>query len=404
MSACDEIARDMATQEFHQDPYPLYARMRREHPVYRSCRGVWYLTRYADVDAALRDPRLSKDQERMRRWSARHAGAEDVARLRERFGRSMLHADPPDHTRLRKLVSKAFTARRMHDLRPRIEAITDELLDAAVAAGPSVDVVTALAYPLPITVICELLGVPRCDRHRIGTWSRQLVDQTEAVPAPEDLRRIEQAAEEFEDYLRDLIRRRRAEPTADIVSALVAVTERGGQLTEDELLSTCYLLIVAGHQTTVNLIGNGVLALLNDPDHLRRLRDDPTLICSGAEELLRYDSSVQTVTRIVVGQVEVSGRMLGDGELVSVVLGAANRDPDQFADPDRLDFHRADHRHVGFGNGPHFCLGAPLARLEVEIAIGKLLRRLPGVRLDTDALQWRPKPALRGLESLPLVY
>jgi cytochrome P450 len=404
MTACDEIAWEMATPEFHQNPYPLYARLRREYPVYRSSRGVWYLTRYADVDAALRDPRLSKDQERMRRWHARQTGTGDVARLRERFGRSMLHADPPDHTRLRKLASKAFTAQRIRDLRLRVEAVTDELLDTAVAAGRSMDVMAALAHPLPLTVICELLGVPLGDRHRVGTWSQQLVDQTEAVPAPEDLRRVEQAAEEFEDYLRDLLRRRRTQPADDIISALVARKERGDQLTEDELLSTCYLLLVAGHQTTVNVIGNGVLALLKDPAQLRRLRQDPALIGSAVEELLRYDSSVQTVTRIVVGEVEISGRTLGDGELVSVVLGAANRDPDRFADPDRLDVSRADHRHVGFGNGPHFCLGAPLARLEVEVAIGKLVRRLPGLRLDTDTLQWRPKPALRGLESLPIVY
>ncbi len=247
MTACDEIARGMATPEFHRDPYPLYARMRREHPVYRSSGGVWYLTRYADVDAALRDPRLSKDQARMRRWSARHTGAEDVARLRERFGRSMPHADPPDHTRLRTLVSKMFAARRMRDLRPRIEAIADGVLDDAVAAGrgSGIDVITALAHPLPITVICELVGVPLSDRDRIGAWSRQLVDQTEAVPAPEDLRRVERAADELEDSLRDLVRRRRADPTGDIVSALVGAMDRGAPLTEDELLSTCYLLIVA---------------------------------------------------------------------------------------------------------------------------------------------------------------
>jgi cytochrome P450 len=400
----DEITREMATPEFHQDPYPLYARMRREHPVYRSPQGTWYLTRYVDVNTALRDLRLSKDHARMRRWHARQTGREDLDRLRDRFGRSMLHADPPEHTRLRRLASKAFTARRTEGLRPRIEAIVDELLDAAVAAGPTMELIEALAYPLPITVICELVGVPPGDRDRVKTWSRQLVNQTEAVLTPDACQRIEQAAEEFEEYLRDLIDKRRAEPAEDILSALVTVAESGGQLTENELLSTCYLLLVAGHETTVNLIGNGMLALLRHPDQLRRLQQDPALIRSAVEELLRYDSSVQRVTRIVVGQIKIGEQTLGDGEFVSPVLAAANRDPDCFPDPNRLDLGRANNRHVSFGNGPHFCLGAPLARLEGEVAIGALVRRLPALRLDTDTIEWRPKPALRGLERLPVAY
>jgi cytochrome P450 len=400
----DQTSREMATPEFHQDPYPLYARMRREHPVYRSPEGIWYLTRYADVDAALRDPRLSKDHARMRRWYARQTGLQDPGRLRARFGRSMLHADPPDHTRLRKLANKAFTARRTQSLRPRIEAIVDELLDAAVAAGPPTDLMAALAYPLPITVICELFGVSPSDRDRVRTWSRQLANQADAVLTPDAVQRIEQAADEFEEYLRDLIDRRRAEPADDILSALVAVAQDGDQLTENELISTCYLLLVAGHETTVNLIGNGTLALLRHPDQLRRLQQDPTLIRSAVEELLRYDNSVQRVTRIVVGQVEIGGQILGDGEFVAVMLAAANRDPDCFPEPDRLDLGRTDNRHVSFGNGPHFCLGAPLARLEGEIAIGALVRRLPGMRLDTDTVRWRPKPAFRGLEALPVAY
>ncbi|MBV9164128.1 MAG: cytochrome P450 [Pseudonocardiales bacterium] len=400
----DDITREMATPEFHQDPYPLYERMRREHPVYRSSQGIWYLTRYADVDAALRDVRLSKDHARMRRWHARRTGREDLDRLRDRFGRSMLHADPPDHTRLRKLANKAFTARRTEGLRPRIRAIVDELLDAAVAAGPAMELIGALAYPLPITVICELVGVPPGDRHRVRTWSRQLVNQTEAALTPDDPQRIEQAADEFEEYLRNLIGRRRAEPANDILSSLVAVADSGARLTENELLSTCYLLLVAGHETTVNLIGNGTLALLRHPDQLRRLQQDPTLIRSAVEELLRYDNSVQKVTRIVVGQVALGGQTLNDGEFVSPVLAAANRDPDYFPDPDRLDLGRANNRHVSFGNGPHFCLGAPLARLEGEVALGALVRRLPALRLDTETIEWRPKPALRGLERLPVAY
>jgi cytochrome P450 len=404
----DEITRAMATAEFRQDPYPVYERIRREHPVYRSSQGIWYLTRYVDVDAALRDLRLSKDHAWMRRWYARQTGREDLDRLRDRFGRSMLHADPPDHTRLRKLANKAFVVRRTEGLRPRIEALVDELLDAAVAAGPAMELIGALAYPLPLTVICELVGVPPGDHHRIRTWSRQLVNQTKAVLTPDAgqpaCQHIEQAADEFEEYLRDLMGKRRAEPADDILSALVAVAESDDQLTDSELISTCYLLLVTGHETTANLIGNGTLALLRHPDQLRRLQQDPTLIRSAVEELLRYDSPVQKVTRIVVGQVEVGGQTLGAGEFVSPVLAAANRDPDCFPDPDRLDLGRADNRHLSFGNGPHFCLGAPLARLESEVAIGALVRRLPALRLDTDALEWRPKPAFRSLERLPVAY
>jgi cytochrome P450 len=399
----DEISREMATLEFHQNPYPLYARMRQNHPVYRSSEGIWYLTRYTNVDAAVRDPRLSKDHARMRDWHVRRTGRHDLGRLRDRFGRSMLHADPPQHSRLRKLANKAFTARRTEGLRPRIEAIVDDLLDVAVAAGPAMDLITALAYPLPITVICELFGVPPSDHDLVRAWCRQLVNQTEAVLIP-TFERIEQAADEFEEYLRHLIEKRRAEPANDILSALIAAVHSGDQLTENELISTCYLLLVAGHETTVNLIGNGTLALLRHPHQLRRLQQDPTLIRSAIEELLRYDNPVQRVTRIVVGQIKVGSYTIGDGELVSPVLAAANRDPDRFPNPDLLDLGRANNRHLSFGNGPHFCLGAPLARLEGEIAIGTLTRRLPALRLATKTITWRPKPALRGLEALPVTY
>ncbi|MGH3941027.1 MAG: cytochrome P450 [Pseudonocardiaceae bacterium] len=401
----DEITREMMTPEFRQDPYALWARLRREYPIYRSPEGVWYVTRYADVDAALRDLRLSKDRKRMRRWFAQ-AGTEELGRsqAQERLGLSMLHTDPPDHTRLRKLVNVAFTARRVQGLRPRIETMVDELLDTAVAAGPPTDLMAALAYPLPLTIICELVGVPLSDGERIMEWSRQLVNHTEGAPTPEVFQRVEQAAEEFVDYLQSLVRKRRAEPVDDILSALIAIQESGDHLTDDELLSTCYMLLVAGHETTANLIGNGMLALLRHPDQLRRLQQDPTLIRPAVEELLRYDSSVQRVTRIVVGQVRIGGQTLDDGEFVSLVLAAANRDPDQFPDPDRLDLGRADNRHLSFGSGPHFCLGARLARLESEIAIGALVRRMPALRLDTDAIEWRPKPALRGLERLIVAY
>jgi cytochrome P450 len=401
----DEITQAMTTPEFRENPYALYAQMRGEDPVYRSSQGLWYLTRYVDVEAALHDLRLSNDQDRLSYALAGRKGSlERLSRLGQRLGRTMINTDPPDHTRLRKLTNKAFTARRVQDLRPRIQAIVSELLDAAIAAGPTMDLITALAYPLPITVICELLGVPHRDRERVRAWSRRLVDQATPDLTEDGLARIEQAMEEFEDYLRDLIHQRRVTPADDILSALVTAQERGDQLSDDELLSTCFLLLVAGHETTVNLIGNGTLALLRHPDQLRRLQQDPTLIRSAVEELLRYDSPAQIVGRIVTERMQIGERMLSDGDLVFPVLGAANHDPDRFDDPDRLDLGRSNNRHVSFGNGPHFCLGAPLARLEAEIALSTLVRRVPALRLDTETPEWRPNPFLRGLETLPVAY
>lgn len=400
----DEITQAMTTPEFRQDPYQLYARMRREHPVYRNAQGIWYITRYADVEAALGDLRLSNDRERTARaFAARRDGMQCLSRLMRRLGRVMTNTDPPDHTRLRKLVNKAFTARRVQDLRPRIQAIVDELLDAAVAAGPGMDLIAALASPLPVTVICELFGIPHDDRERVSVWFGQLTNPTE------DFERAELTVQQFEDYLAGLIRMRRIEPSDDIISALVTAQERGDQLADDELLSTCFMLLTAGDVTTTNLIGNGTLALLRHPDQLRRLQQDPTLIRPAIDELVRYDTPTQIIIRVVARTTEIGGQTLGDGDLVYLVLAATNRDPDRFADPDQLDLCRVDNRHLSFGNGPHFCLGAPLARLEAEVAIGTLMRRLPALRLDTPrldtpAVQWSPNPMQRGLVRLPLAY
>lgn len=397
----DEITRAMATPDFRQDPYALYARMRSECPVYRNPDGVWYLTRYADVEAALGDLRLSNDRELMTRaLAARHEGMQRLSRLTRRLGQVMTNTDPPDHTRLRKLVNKAFTARRVASLRPRIQAIVDELLDAAIAAGPTMDLIATLASPLPTTVICELFGIPHSDREHVTVMFGQLSAPIEA----EGFDRVELAVERFEDYLGGLIRQRRVEPTDDIIGALVAVQESGSQLTDDELLSTCFMLLTAGDVTTTNLIGNGTLALLRHPDQLHRLQQAPTLIRSAVDELVRYDTPSQIIMRVVAETTRIGGQRLDEGDLVYLVLAATNRDPDRFADPDQLDLGRSDNRYLSFGNGPHFCLGAPLARLEAEVAIGTLVRRLPALRLDTPTVQWRPNPMQRGLVRLPLAY
>ncbi len=321
------------------------------------------------------------------------------------FGFAQDHANPPEHTRLRKLVNKAFTARRAQGLRPRIQAIVVGLLDAAVAAGPTMDLIAALASPLPSRVICELLGVPDSDQGRVIAWCHQLEDPTSTGLTPEGVEAmVESLIEELQDYLRDLIHRRRAEPADDLVGALVEAEEHGNRLSEDELLSACFVLLASGHETIMDLIGNGTLALLRHPAELHRLQRDPALIRSGLEELLRYDSPNQMVIRVVAGAVEIAGQTLNEGDLVYLVLAAANRDPDRFDDPDRLDLGRPDNRHLCFGNGPHFCLAAPLARLEGEVAIGVLVRRLPALRLATGPVEWRSNPALRGPVCLPVAY
>ncbi|MBV9164320.1 MAG: cytochrome P450 [Pseudonocardiales bacterium] len=400
-SGYDEVLLALTRPECHQDPHPFYAQMRRQHPVYCSTHGIWYLTRYADVEAAVQDARLSNDRERMTRALAARQGApQRLSRLTRRLGRVVSNTDPPDHTRLRKLINKAFTARRIHALRPGIQTIVDELLAAALAAGPTIDLIAALASPLPTTVICELFGIPPRDTDRVRAWFHQVRGPTTA----EDLHRVEQAVEQFEGYLADLIRQRRADPAEDILSALVAAQERGDQLTDDELLSTCFVLVTAGDQTTTNLIGNSMLALLRHPDQLRRLRQDPTLIRSAIHELARYDSPSHIIIRVVAEPTEIGGYRLAEGELVYLVLAAANRDPDRFPDPDQLDLSRSDNRHLSFGTGPRFCLGAPLARMQGEIAIGTLVQRLPALRLDTEAVQWQPNPMLRGPACLPLAY
>ncbi|MCX4587273.1 cytochrome P450 [Streptomyces sp. NBC_01481] len=398
--AVPDITAAMRTPEFLQDPYPLYARMRRECPVHRSPQGIWYLTRHAEVETALGDLRLSNDRERMTRsLTARDGRLRDLSRLTARLGRVMTNTDPPDHARLRKLVNKAFTARRVEGLRERIQQIVDGLLDRAVADGRSTDLIEAVAAPLPHTVTCELFGIPEADRGRVTLWFQRL------GLLGEDIEQAEAAVDQFEDYLMGLVRQRRATPGDDLISALVARQACGDHLTDEELLSTCFMLITAGDETSTHLIGNGTLALLRYPEQLALLRDRPELIRQAVEELVRYDTPTQSIVRVVAQDVTVGGRTLGTGDLVYLVLASANRDPDRFADPDRLDLVRPGNRHLSFGNGPHFCLGAPLARLQAEIAIGTVLRRLPGLCLDDSTpLAWHTNPLQRRLRALPLTY
>jgi cytochrome P450 PksS len=316
--------------------------------------------------------------------------------------RNMLDLDPPDHTRLRGLVHKAFTPRLVERMRERVASLAGELLDAALRRG-SFDLIRDYALPIPTTIIAEMLGVPAGDRQRFHRWSEVIVA---ASPSGPGMAKAIPSVFFFLRYIRRLVRARRAEPRDDLVSALAQAEEAGDQLSEDELLAMIFLLLVAGHETTVNLIGNGALALMKNPGQMERLRRDPTLVKTAIEELLRYESPVATATeRFAREDIPIAGVVIPRGELVYAVLASANRDPRQFPEADTLDVAREPNRHLAFGLGIHYCLGAPLARLEGEIAIAALLRRAPGLRLAVppEQLRWRRGLVLRGLQSLPVV-
>jgi cytochrome P450 len=392
-----ELLFNPLAPEFIADPYPFYHRLRAEDPVHQSPMGFWVLTRYDDVAGMLRDPRFGrKGFERLLAARFGEAG----------FDMSMLFRDPPDHTRLRTLVSKAFTPRVVEQMRSHIQQIVDGLLEAVQPKG-AMDVVADLAYPLPVTVICEMLGVPDDDRERFREWTVDIARSLDAIALPTGPEVIERglaARHALAGYFRILIAERRRQPRGDLLSELIAAEEQGDRLTEGELMATILLLFVAGHETTVNLIGNGTLALLRHPDQLRRLRDDPSLIPGAVEELLRYDGPVQRTGRSCSAEVELGGRTIPENSVVLGIIGAANRDPAVFPDPDRLDVARAENRHLAFGWGIHFCLGASLARLEGQIAFGTVLRRLPRLALATAAPEWRQASALRGLKALPVTF
>ena len=386
--------------EFVADPYPMYHRLRAEDPVHHSPLGFWVLTRYPDVMAMLRDPRLIKEP------IAAFVAARFGMAVPPGLGLSMLDRDPPDHTRLRGLVSKAFTPRALERLRPEIQQFVDGLLDEVGARG-SMDLIEEFAYPLPVRVICEMLGVPVKDHERFKAWGLDIARGLDAIMLPPDSevgKRSVSGRRALAEYFRKLIAERRAAPRDDMLSALIAAEEAGDKLNEEELLATCILLLVAGHETTVNLIGNGTLALLRHPDQLRKLRENPGLIGTAVEELLRFDGPVQRTARIPSEDITIGGQTIGKGEMVMPFLGAADRDPTQFPEPDLLDITRVDNRHIAFGMGIHFCLGAPLARMEGQIAINTLLARLPKVALATDRPQFRQSLTLRGLQALPVSF
>jgi len=379
------------------DPYPLFHRLRTEDPVHwEADLEFWALTRYADALYALREDSLLS--------SAIHDSPRPGG-VGLSSARWFVFLDPPRHTRLRALVHSAFTPQVVEGLRARIQAIVDELLDRAAEAG-RLDLIADLGFPLPAIVIAELLGVPAEDRAQFRAWSADLAAAgglvRMAADGAERLSRARAGGAALNAYFRDIIRERRRAPRDDLVSRLTGVQSAEGTLSEEELVDTCALLLFAGHETTTNLIGNGMLALLRHPDELSRLRAAPSLIGPAVEELLRYDSPVQMRVRVARETVEIGGRRIAKGQRVLILVGAANRDPARFPDPDRLDIARPDNRHLAFGHGIHFCTGAPLARLEGAIAIRRLLRRFPRLELTTDQLAWRETLTLRALNALPV--
>ncbi|MFC0003478.1 cytochrome P450 family protein [Micromonospora siamensis] len=399
-------AEQLYTDEFAANPYPSFARLRADAPVcpVSSPRFDQYLiTRYDDARAALVDPRLSKDLYGPEQHYLKIFGPNSEA-----LNRNMLNADPPEHTRLRRMISQAFAPRRIEALRPRVAQIVDDLLDKVVPRGEA-ELMGDFAIPLPMRVISELLGIPPADHDRVLDWTQVIRTSGSSRRSPQEERAAVQEAQlRLHHYLAGLVAAKRAHPADDIVSALIDACDQEGKLSEAELVTTTFLLLFAGHQTTADFLGNAVVALLTHPDQLALLRDRPELLPSAVEELLRFDGPLPVASpRIATEDLEYQGRRIPAGSLVGVVINSANHDPGHFTDPDRLDLRRVRGPHLGFGYGVHYCLGVSLARMEARIGIGALLRRLPGLRLGVPVDELRRLPAaspFRGLLELPVTF
>ncbi len=395
---------------YRADPYPLYQALRERDPFHRSrLADGWVLSRYDDVLAVLGDRSFSADERNWSRWHEirRRAAREGVGDPYETDQASMLRMDAPDHTRLRSLVSKAFTPGAVEVMRPRVEEVVDEVLDGlslSAAGGGRLELVGDFAAPLPITIIAEMLGVPREDHARFRYWSDEAV-KTLGDSTWDEMRAAQRAMEELGEYIGGVADQRRAEPRDDLISGLVAAEDAGDRLSRQELFTTCVLLLVAGNETTTKLIGNAIVALLRNPDQLELLRSEPKRIPGAVDELLRYDSPVQLTSRFVTRESTMHANPLKVGQQVVLLLAAGNRDPERFADPDRLDVTRENVRHLSFGQGLHHCLGSRLARLEGALALEALITRFPDLRFDGPedrAIRWGTNTVLRGPGRLEL--
>jgi cytochrome P450 len=388
---------------FFDDPYRQYQALRQHDPVHRSPLEVWVLFRYDDIVGILRDSSLSVQVDNATPTARMQMFAEQSPdEARERGAHSILNVDPPDHTRLRRLVSKAFTPKMVHELRPRIQALVDDALDSMATRGEA-DVISDLAFPLPFTVISEMLGMPDDNRDEVRGWSHTLTKTLDPILSPEEVQAALTASDNMLAHVQDVLVWKRDHPADDLLTGLLAAEDEGDRLSEEELLDQVLLLYVAGHETTVNLIGNATLALLGQPDQLARLRSDPDLDGGAIEELLRYDSPVQFSRRITTADLEVDGKTVPAGTFMLTCLGSANHDEDRWGSTaDRLDITRPDAgQHMSFGNGIHHCLGSSLARTEAQVAIGTLVRRFPDLALAGEP-ERNGRVVLRGLESLPV--
>ncbi|MEV0964643.1 MULTISPECIES: cytochrome P450 [unclassified Streptomyces] len=403
-------APELFTWEFATDPYPAYAWLREHAPVHRTRlpSGVeaWLVTRYADARQALADQRLSKDPAHHDEPAHAKGKTGIPGERKAELMTHLLNIDPPDHTRLRRLVSKAFTPRRVAEFAPRVQELTDGLIDGFAQRGHA-DLIHEFAFPLPIYAICDMLGVPREDQDDFRDWAGMMIRHGGGPRGG-----VARSVKRMRGYLAELIHRKREAPGDDLISGLIRASDHGEHLTENEAAAMAFILLFAGFETTVNLIGNGTYALLRDPGQRRRLQDslaagETGLLATGVEELLRYDGPVELATwRFATEPLTLGGRDISTGDPVLVVLAAADRDPERFAEPDTLDLARRDNPHLGYGHGIHYCLGAPLARLEGQTALAALLGRLPDLRLavDPSELRWRGGLIMRGLRTLPVEF
>ncbi len=401
------VAFDPWDRAFVADPYAAYAALRADAPVtFFEPTGQWLISRYDDVKALLRDRRLGRTY--LHVATHEEMGHEPdpphLAPFWHLIRNGMLDREPPDHTRLRALVSRAFTPRTVERLRAKVQAVVTQLVDQLLDAGADgsvVDLKAVVAEPLPVTVIAEMLGIPESDRGLLRPWSADICGMYELNPSRAAQDRAVRASEEFSAYLENLARDRREHPRDDLISALAHVVDEGDRLTLDELVGTCVLLLNAGHEASVNMTGNGWLALFRHPDQLAMLRRDPAAVPTAVEELMRYDTPLQMFERWVLEDIEVGGQRIPRGVEVALLFGSANRDPVRFADPDRLDVRRPDNPHISFGAGIHYCLGAPLARMELVASFGEVLSRVPRLALAREP-EWAPSYIIRGLVELPV--
>lgn len=422
--------------DVRDNPYPFYNQLREDPVHWDEEMGFWVLSQYSEIDSLYTDNRFSRAQGLMRGFERLSKEDQDiVSPVYRSFSKTMFYADPPYHTHLRGLMNNAFTPRRVEQLRPYIQTIVDDLLDAAQKKG-EVDIVHDLAYPLPVMVIAELLGLPAQDRTQFKKWSDDLfatLGTVRKIP-PHLMQRAAQSLKEMTDFVTALSRERRENPRDDLLSTLLSVADDNGDLlcphhspdsashhaqhteqrvgereantilTQEELVANINILLSTGHETTTHLIGNGLLALMQHPDQMQKLQSQPAFLASAIEEMLRYDTPVQITYRSAIEDAEISGKTIRKGDLVNCILGSANRDPKRFTNADRFDITRNEGRHLSFGLGIHFCIGASLVRLEAEIAFATILRRFPNIKPATETLEWQEHPIFRGLKSLPVTF